>query len=538
MKLHKSALAVLLALSCTACGIFGSDPFETGRDAYAQRDYHTARVALATAMNAENADPEAAELYARTLLALGDGESAERILDTLRSRTSPPADLASLSAQAALLRGDFELALERAGAAHGQPLGEWVAIRALGELDRGEEAMIRSNAAIEAYPDHAPLLAMRGAMAVAMRQVSEAKEYSARALAADADDLDALMLAGQLRVMRADYAAAHEFYTKAHGEHPADLGALFALAAVEADMGEYEQAETHLASLLSAAPGHPMGLLLSARLAFVEGDLDEAHTIVQQSESNIGRIPQGRLLMGEIAYLRGFPAQAIVHLEAFLAVLPGHAHGSTVLARAYSEQGEEQRAWDLIAPLADSAVATPQMLALASDLAGRVGEPDRFAARLAAILPDGFAEEYRAAQNALDRGDGAEAERRFAALIAEGGDRDAVILNNGAHAALAAGNPQEALRRARAAHELAPRDPRVRDTLGWVLLENGEAGPALNHLTAAVEGQPGNLQIRWHYANALIANGRSADARRIIGELRQFAGTEQRAAMDRLLARI
>ncbi len=538
MKLHKSALAALLALSCAACGAYADDPLETGREAYAARDYNTARVALATAMNADNAAPEAAELYARTLLALGDGASAERVLDILRARPAPPADLQSLSAHAALLRGEFELALERADASHGQPLGEWVAVRALGELDRGEEALARADAAIEAYPDHAPLLAMRGAMAVAMRQISAAKDYSIRALAAGPDDLDALMLAGQLRVMRADYAEAHGFYTAAHDKHPADLGALFALAAVEADMGEYDQARGRLGSLLSAAPGHPMGLLLSARLAFVEGDVDEAHTIVQQSESNIGRIPQGRLLMGEIAYLRGFPAQAIVHLEAFLDDLPGHAHGSTVLARAFSEQGEQQRAWNLIAPLADSATATPQMLALASDLAGQVGQPDRFAARLAATLPDGFAERYRAAQNALDDGNAADAERLFAALIADGGNSDAVILNNGAHAALAAGNPREALRRARAAHDLTPRDPRVRDTLGWMLLENGEAGPALNHLTAAVQGQPGNLQIRWHYANALIANGRSGEARRIISEMREFAGAEQRAAMDRLLARI
>ena len=53
-----------------------------------------------------------------------------------------------------------------------------------------------------------------------------------------------------------------------------------------------------------------------------------------------------------------------------------------------------------------------------------------------------------------------------------------------------------------------------------------------------MEGQPGNLQIRWHYANALIANGRNAEARRIIQDMREFASADQREAMDALLARI
>ena len=39
-------------------------------------------------------------------------------------------------------------------------------------------------------------------------------------------------------------------------------------------------------------------------------------------------------------------------------------------------------------------------------------------------------------------------------------------------------------------------------------------------------------------ANALIANGRNAEARRIIQDMREFASADQREAMDALLARI
>jgi len=538
MKTSHIILAPLLALACTACGVLGGDPASDGRAAFEERDYRSARVALATAIDdAETRSPELIEMYARTLLALEDGEGAERAVAMLRESGAAPADIDGLAAHAALLRDDYETALTRADAAPG-PLGAWVAINALGQLDRAEDAVTRADAAVEAFPEDARLLALRGAIALSQRFTAEAKDYSARALAADPENLDAMMLAGQLRVMRGDYDGARDIYASANETHPASLAAMFALAATEADLGNADEARDRLDAVLSLAPGHPLALLLDAKLAFVDGDLNEAQAILQGAESDIGRIPQGRLLMGEVAYLRGLPSQAIVHLERFLQFQPGHIHGSTVLARAHMDQGDTAAAWALVEPLADSATATPQLLALASSLAGEVGEEDRFASRLATSRSADFVAQAREAQAALAAGEAEDAERLYAALLEDGGESDAVIMNNAAHAALDTGNAAEALRRARAAHDLAPRDPRVADTLGWTLLENGQSAAALTHLTRAVEGQPGNLQIRWHYANALIANGRGAEARRIIGDLREFAGAEQREAMDRLLARI
>lgn len=539
MKLHRTLLATAAALTLASCGMLGGDPVSDGIAAFEARDYRTARVALATAVDdAETRTPEVIDRYARTLLELEDGEAAERIIQMLRDSGGAPDDIEALAAHAALLRGEFDLALERAAAGPAGPLAEWVSIQALGELGQNDEAIARADAAIESFPDNARLLAMRGAMAIAMRQPTAAKDYSLRALAADPVDHDALMLAGQLRVMRGDWEEALTFYETAREEHPASLAALFALAATEADLGNSEEADQHLETILTFAPGHPLALLLDAKLAFAEGDLNEAQEILQQAEGEIGKIPQGRLLMGELAYLRGFPAQAIAHLERFLQSQPGHMHASTVLGRALLEEGSAREAWQVVAQLADSATATPQLLALAAELAPRVGAEDRFSNRVATTRPDDFGDRAQAASNALQMGNHEEAERIYAALLADGGTSDAVILNNAAHAALRAGDKAEALRRARAAHDLAPRDPRIADTLGWTLLENGQAGAALTHLSRAVEGQPGNLQIRWHYANALIANGRNAEARRVITELREFASGDQREAMDALLARI
>ena len=545
MKLRTLFLAPALALATISCGLTGSDPAAEGAAAYEARDYHTARVALAEAMQGDAPSARTMELYARTLLALEDGESADRVLDMLAGSGSAPADMAGLRAHAALLRGDYDAVLAAAGdGAEGgsdratSPLAEWAAIRALGETERMEDAFARADAALERYPDDARLLALRGAMALSRLRVNEAKALAERALAADGESLDALMLAGQLRVQRSDHEGALEFYARAHEAHPSNIGALFALAAVEADLAMLEEAQERLDAILAAAPGHPMALLLSAKIAFANGDLDEANAILQSGENTIARIPQGRLLMGEVAYLRGLPAQAISHLEAFLVMQPAHVHATTVLARLLSEQGRQDEAFALAAPLADSATATPQLLALASQLAREQGTEDRFATRLAGSRPEGFADTARSAQAALLAGRHAEAWRLYQRVLEQGGSGNAVILNNAAMAAIGAGANARAVTLARQAHELAPRDPRVDDTLGWALLENGNRSEALQHLGDAHRAQPGNLQIRWHYANALIANGRRAEARTLISEMREFASGEQREAMDALLARL
>ncbi len=539
MKTNSFLVLPALALSLAACGLGSGDPLVEAQAAFDEGDYRTARIALVEAMEDPDSAAEAAPLYARTLLALGDGEGAERIIERIRSSGKTPRDIDALAAHAAFLRGDPEEALVRSELPGAQDaLGAWVAIRALTALQRNDEALTRADAAVEAFPDDARLLATRGAMALAQRQVAAAKDWSIRALEADETQLDALMLAGQLRLLRSDYAGARAFYARAHRHHPVDLDVLFALAATEADLGNAGAAAGHLETLLSSAPGHPLALLLSARLAFAKGDLDEANAILQRSESDIAKLPNGRLLMGEVAYLRGLPAQAIVHLREFLDTEPGHIHASTVLAQAYAGEGEVRRAFDLVAPLADSATATPQLLALASRLSGELGQEDRFADRVAGARPETFAAQAREAQTALLAGQAQKAERLYAALLDNGGRGDAVILNNAAHSALGVGDKAEALRRARGAYALAPRDPRVADTLGWVLLENGEASAGLRHLETAMAAQPGNLQIRWHYANALIANGRGAEARPIIADMREFASAPQREAMDEVLARL
>ena len=64
------------------------------------------------------------------------------------------------------------------------------------------------------------------------------------------------------------------------------------------------------------------------------------------------------------------------------------------------------------------------------------------------------------------------------------------------------------------AYELFPQRPEVIDTLGWLLLQNGDHQRGLILLQEAVTKAPHNAEIRYHMAVALAEVGRSDEARR------------------------
>ena len=59
----------------------------------------------------------------------------------------------------------------------------------------------------------------------------------------------------------------------------------------------------------------------------------------------------------------------------------------------------------------------------------------------------------------------------------------------------------------------------IKDTLGWVLLAQGDVQAALPHLEAASAALPGNPEIQYHVAVALQRAGRASDARAVLEKL-------------------
>jgi Flp pilus assembly protein TadD len=91
--------------------------------------------------------------------------------------------------------------------------------------------------------------------------------------------------------------------------------------------------------------------------------------------------------------------------------------------------------------------------------------------------------------------------------------QSAVVLNNLANLYLRE-KDSRALTTAEQALKLAPDQPTVQDTLGWVLLNQGQLPRGLDLLRKAASKAPKSSTFRYHYAVALVRNGNKADARK------------------------
>ena len=527
-------------LALASCGLLGEEKsVDAAESALAENDFASARVHLAKALG-ETPDDHAARLkYAETLLNLGDGVGAQSALEQLPPATVEQGRPLALLAHSKLLQGESEQALDLAMRSDSSnPLALWVRVGAMLSEGMEKEAFAQIESAIAEHPSHARLLALAGEMELTKRQVEKAKVLSSRALQADSASLEANTLAGKIALLKSDYALAENHFAAAVKANPSTPGPYLSLAAVQADLGKLDVAEATIGKASEIAPDHPMANFLTAKLAFVGGDLNQAHQILQDSEAILRNVPAAQLLQGEIAHLRGSHEQAIAFLRPFMRDNPLHVQGATVMAQALLAVGDSDKAWAVIERPASRASANASLLAMASRLAQQTGREDVFAARLKKEAgPKDAGERLAQAGEAMAERDWNRARMLYSGLRRDGLQGNALILNNSAIAELNAGNSAQALQLARQAAALTPEDPQVMDTMGWVLLQaGGDKAEALAWLTRAVDTLPGNLEIRWHYAAGLAANGRKADARNIIGGVREFANAEQRARIDELLA--
>jgi tetratricopeptide (TPR) repeat protein len=110
---------------------------------------------------------------------------------------------------------------------------------------------------------------------------------------------------------------------------------------------------------------------------------------------------------------------------------------------------------------------------------------------------------------ALENQDYVEAIERFE-LVLNAEPESSPILNNLAWLYNELGDDR-ALDYAERAYAIAPQSqlPPIADTLGWILLQRGESARALELLEQAAAGAPDAAEIQYHYAAALIENGRT-----------------------------
>jgi Flp pilus assembly protein TadD len=90
--------------------------------------------------------------------------------------------------------------------------------------------------------------------------------------------------------------------------------------------------------------------------------------------------------------------------------------------------------------------------------------------------------------------------------VIEADEKNALALNSLAYLLADSGQPDEALKYAQKAKELAPENAAIDDTLGWTYYRKGMYSMAVNHLESAT-AREGTARRRYHLAMAYAKAG-------------------------------
>lgn len=297
---------------------------------------------------------------------------------------------------------------------------------------------------------------------------------------ANPENPQVLDLLGKTQLAKGDKKGAVESYSKLVSLMPKSANAHFRLASVYAQVQDPGAAKEALRKALAIDPKYLDAHLAMAELAVRSGKTEEALSVARQLQKLHEKEAVGFLLEANLLQAQRKPALAIRPYEKALALAP----------------------------------TTSNLLLLYTALTG-AGKGAEAEARLAK-----WQKEHKAdlrmrmflAERALAKKEYKEAIGMLEGVVQEA-PANAAALNNLAWAYQQVKDPR-ALKTAEQAHSLASDAPAILDTLGHMLVEQGNVPRGVAYLQKAVRLAPDNAPIRYHLAQGLAKSGDKENARK------------------------
>jgi tetratricopeptide (TPR) repeat protein len=499
MKLR--ALLVALPLLVTACSEDPAQRAARAREAYESHDYRAAQVDLAAALEAAPGDPALLELHARNALALGDGIAAAASLEKL-PQDRRPADFTQLAGEASLLRGLPDEALAALGSDKSPAAQRIRALAYLAKDDRAAAAQTfdvgtAGKADARLLADHARFRLMEG-------DLRQARQLADRARAADKNSLDASLADAEVATAEGRLAQALAAYDSAAKAYPGNLAALSGKAAVLGDLGRTAEMDKVLAALADVRGGGQVAYL-QARAAAARGDWSTVRSILQANENQLADREEASVLYAQALVRLKQPEQARARLQPLLTRNPQSATLRRELAKAQLAAGDARGATETMRPFAEVRTADAEDLRLLATAAEKSGDPEAAALAQKARYPSpqALAATLAQADTAMRQSNWGNAIAAYDRILAVTDGKNPLVLNNMAYAQGQLGNTAKALEFAEKAWRVAPAEPSVLDTLGWLLVDTGkDRARGLRLLREAAGKAPGNATIARHLREA------------------------------------
>lgn len=352
--------------------------------------------------------------------------------------------------------------------------------------------------AAKAHPRAIPPRAAQIRHLLAKKETQKALAIANETLTTNPDDPAALDLLGSVQLEMNDINGALSTFTKLTRLATQSPDAHLRLALAQIEAKRLPDARNSLNTALKLQPDHAPSLDALIRLEMRDGKPDQALRIARQLQASHPKSPLGYEREGDIHLTQKDPASA---LKAYDQALARNA-SSALFIKSHR---------------ANVLAASPAAEAQLKNWLSRY--PKDTMVRFYA------AEHYTAAGRKQD------AIAAYESLLVQN-PGNAIALNNLANLYQEVGD-KRALATAEKAHKLAPEHPAILDTLGWILVEQGQAARGLELIEKALAKMPGNPDLRYHRAVAWARMGETARARRELEALLREAPTFSQAEAAR-----
>lgn len=476
----------------------------------------------------------------------GENAAAVRIARILSERNPDKPELLNLLAGAEVAAGDIEGARRHYRQILEQGPDILVPAINLAKIERAQGQVDKARARLQAlarqYPGNELVMVEQAHLEESEGHLEKAIDLVEKAVALKESAITSQLYLGELYLRAGAREKLVQLLPRLGRLFPRDLRAMALAGRIHLALGEVEKARLEFHDMFTVAGGNARALVEVARLSRAAGDLDwaawslvnalkikpqwlaprlalvevylqadkpaEAAEVVAYLLKHFPDEPASHRAAGDLALAQGNGAQGISEYQ--IALQKGGGEDVVLrLYRAYLAGGDIQRAVDFL-----------------RDQLAKRGAPEDSPVLAAAL-----------AEGQLRLGDADAARALYEQLLAAG-LRNAGMLNNLAMIYFEQKDPR-ALRIAREAHELAPEQPRISDTLGWLLVRAGKAEEGLRHLRNANLRDTADRRIRYHIAVALAELGRTGEALRMLrGILADEGAFADREAAKALLKRI
>ena len=493
---------------------------------------------------------------AQSAYEFGDTERAIHALEDVRARDPNSWDTA-IPLIASLVqagKGDEALDIVSRMAKNTEltPLAPFYRGRVLGaEGDLvGASAAFAEALAID--PKFVPALYFRAHVLAARGNPEAAKKDLQQILAGQPDNVYAYIALAQIALFEGEASQAVAFLNNAIKVAPNDPTPRLALAAQQVNRGKFQEAQATLNGLLKISPNNPRALVQIAQIQFMTGQADRAvntfRSLAASYPNSAGTyvmLAKGlnatkdrlaaidaarraveleplsartRSILVEYLIIGGRPDEALANAREFASAHPGpDADLLLVSALMGLKRTQEANAY-----LTSRYAAKPErMLALRlSQIALSLGDRKKAVATLSDWLlkkPNDFDVRRQYGALLLGLGDVPTARKEFEALLKQRPE-DPVVLNNLGWI-LRDEDPPRAYSMVSLAAKVAPDSSDIMDTLAWMRFQRRDLQGALLLLRRAHELDRDDGEIGYHFAVALDATGRRAEAKTLLQSL-------------------